>query len=102
MTDIARPGDPTRALLWCGVLAGPLYVVIGLLEILFRPGFDLRRHALSLMSNGALGWIQIASFVLTGLLVIALAIGVRRALHPGRAATWGPWLLAVYGLGLVG
>ena len=39
-------------LLTCGALAGPLYVTLGLLQILFREGFDIRRHALSLMSNG--------------------------------------------------
>lgn len=91
-----------RALLFCGVLAGPLYVTIGALEVLFREGFDIRRHALSLMSNGPAGWIQIASFVITGGMVIACAVGMRRALHPGRAGTWGPLLLSVYGLGLIG
>jgi hypothetical protein len=91
-----------RALLLCGVLAGPLYITIGALEILFREGFDIRRHALSLMSNGPAGWIQIASFLLSGCLVIACAVGMRRALYPGRAGTWGPLLLSIYGLGLIG
>ena len=49
----------TNLLLKCGVLAGPVYVIVGLLQILFREGFDLRRHALSLMSNGPLGWIRL-------------------------------------------
>ena len=49
-----------------GMLAGPLYVLVGLLEVLFRSGFDIRRHALSLMSNGGLGWIQIGSFICSG------------------------------------
>ena len=53
----------TMRLLKCGVLAGPIYVVVGLLQVLLREGFDIRRHALSLMSNGDLGWIQIASFI---------------------------------------
>jgi hypothetical protein len=91
----------TLRLLKCAVLAGPIYVVVGLLQVLFREGFDIRRHALSLMSNGSLGWIQIASFITCGVLVIAGAVGVRRALHPGRAGTWGPILLGLYGLGLI-
>ena len=94
--------NQTRNLLACGVLAGPLYIVVGVLEVVFRDGFDIRRHALSLMSNGALGWIQIATFALCGCLVIAGAVGVRQALHPGRAGTWGPLLLGIYGLGLIG
>jgi hypothetical protein len=63
--------DRTPTLLRLGMLAGPLYVLVGLLEVLFRRGFDIRRHALSLMSNGSLGWIQIASFICSGVLVIA-------------------------------
>lgn len=83
-------------------MAGPVYILVGLLQILSRPGFDVRRHALSLMSNGDLGWIQICNFIITGCLVIGGAVGIRRALHPGRGAIWGPLLLSVYGLGLIG
>jgi hypothetical protein len=92
----------TNRLLKCGILAGPVYIVVGLLQVLFREGFDIRRHALSLMSNGTLGWIQVASFIASGLLVIAAAVGIRQRLHPGRAGTWGPILLGIYGLGLIG
>ena len=42
----------THALLVCGVVAGPLYILVGVIEMLIRPGFDLRRHSLSLLSNG--------------------------------------------------
>jgi len=91
-----------RRLLACGAAAGPLYVTVGLAQVLTRDGFDVRRHALSLLSNGEFGWIQIANFLVTGLLVLAGAAGVRRALHPGRGGAWGPVLLAVYGVGLVG
>lgn len=99
---MSTAAGPTDRLLKCGVLAGPVYVVVGLLQVLFRDGFDIRRHALSLMSNGDLGWIQVTSFIVTGLLVIAGAVGVRRRLHPGPAGTWGPILLGIYGVGLIG
>jgi len=91
----------TKALLVCGVIAGPLYVIVGLGQALTREGFDLTRHALSLLSNGLLGWIQIANFVITGLLVIACAVGMRRALALESSGAWGPVLLGVYGLGLI-
>ncbi|HSR92942.1 MAG TPA: DUF998 domain-containing protein [Gemmatimonadales bacterium] len=94
--------DRTPTLLRLGMFAGPLYVLIGLLEVLFRSGFDIRRHALSLMSNGGLGWIQIGSFICSGVMVILGAIGLRRALYPTRGATAGALLLAVYGIGLIG
>jgi hypothetical protein len=91
----------TRALLICGVAAGPLYMLVYVAQALTRPGFDITRHPASVLSNGDLGWVQIANFFVSGLLVIASAVGVRRALHTGRGATWGPLLIALSGLGLI-
>jgi hypothetical membrane protein len=92
----------TKLLLLCGIIAGPIYIVVGAIQMLIRPGFDPTRHDLSLMSNGDLGWIQITNFILTGLLTIAGALGMRRALHGARGGTWGPILIGIYGLGLIG
>ncbi len=92
----------TRTLLLGGLLAGPVYVAVGLLEMLTRPGFDIRRHSLSLLSNGDLGWIHITLFIVTGALVLAGAAGLRGALRGGRGGTWAPILLGLYGLGLIG
>jgi hypothetical protein len=91
----------TRVLLAGGVVAGPLFIVVGLLQAFTREGFDLRRHPLSLLSNGDLGWIQIANFVVAGLLFTGAAIGMRRVLHPGRGGTWGPLLIGAVGVGMV-
>ena len=92
----------TRRLLRCGIAAGPVYLAVGAAQILTRDGFDMRLHALSLLSNGDYGWIQTANFLVSGLLVLAGAAGVRRLLHPGAGGTWGALLLALYGLGLIG
>jgi hypothetical membrane protein len=101
-TPRARAGTPTtRALLAGGAVAGPLFIIVGLLQAVTRDGFDLRRHPLSLLSNGDLGWIQIANFVVTGLLFAAAAVGMRRVMHPGRGGTWGPLLVGVVGVGMV-
>jgi hypothetical protein len=91
-----------RALLAAGAVAGPMYLVVGLAQAFTRPGFDIRRHDLSILANGDLGWIQITNLVLSGLLVVAGAVGMRRALSSGRGRTWGPLLLGLYGLGLIG
>jgi hypothetical protein len=91
----------TRAPLACGVVAGPLFLAVALLQALTRQGFDLGRHPLSLLSLGELGWIQIANFVVAGLLVMASAVGMRQMLQPGRGSTWGPRLIGVYGVGLI-
>lgn len=101
-TSGSRERGRVRALLLGGALAGPLYLGVGLIEAFTRPGFDIRRHDLSLLANGDLGWIHMADLVVTGLLVIGGAVAMRAALAPGRGRTWGPLLVAVFGLGMVG
>jgi hypothetical protein len=91
----------TRALLASGVIAGPLFYAMVGIQALTRPGFDIRRHPLSLLSLGDLGWIQMATFVAAGVAGVACAAGIRRALHPGRGGTWGPVMIGVWGLGLI-
>jgi Protein of unknown function (DUF998) len=90
----------TRRLLACGMVAGPVYFAVGLGQAFTREGFDVTRHALSLLENGQLGWIQIGNFLASGLLAVACAAGMRRALGRGPGGTWGPRLVAAYGAGL--
>ncbi len=92
-------GRITRALLACGVAGGPFFYVLAIGQILTRPGFDIRRHEISLLSLGDLGWIQNINFVVTGALSIACAMGVRRALGGRRGGTWGPVLIGMFGAG---
>jgi hypothetical protein len=91
----------TRGLLACGAIAGPLFVGATLVQAATRDGFDPIEHPLSLLSLSDLGWIQITNFVLSGLLALAGAFGIRRALDTGPASTWGPRLLGLYGISLV-
>ncbi|MDF5756112.1 DUF998 domain-containing protein [Spongiactinospora sp. TRM90649] len=91
----------TRSLLGYGIIAGPLYVTVSLAQALTREGFDLTRHAWSLLANGDLGWIQITNLLVAGLAVIAAALGMRRGLAGGPGARWTPRLVAGYGLGLL-
>ncbi len=100
-TACDAPTRVTRSLLGYGVIAGPVYVVVGLTEALSRDGFDLAHDDLSLLSNGALGWIHVTLLVATGLMTIAAAVGIGRALHGARGGTWGPRLVGAYGAGLV-
>jgi len=87
----------TRSLLGYGVVAGPFYVLVALGQALIRPGFDLLHDDVSLLSNGSLGWIQIANFVLTGAFVAAFAAGMART----GVSRWAPRLIAAYGVALV-
>src|SRR5437764_9410500 len=96
-----KTGSLTRILLLCGAIAGPLFIFVLLVQDYTRPGFDPRLDLLSLLSLGDWGWVQIANFILAGLLNLLYAVGLWRRLHPGRGGTWGPVLIGAYGLGLV-
>lgn len=93
-----RANSITPLLLGCGVVAGPLYLAVGLAQALTREGFDLARHPLSILANGPGGWIQVANLAITGLMVIAASVGIGRTVPKSRVATWA---LAVFGLGMV-
>jgi hypothetical protein len=101
MIETLAASRGTRALLACGVVAGPLYVLVSATEALTRDGFDLVRHPWSLLANGDLGWVHVANLLVAGLLTVAFAAGLRRVLRPGRGGTWVPRLVGVYGLSLV-
>lgn len=94
--------EQTRWLLRGGVLAGPIYILVGLAQILTREGFDITRHPLSMMSLGSLGWIQITNFIITGLLVIMGAVGLHRLAQGDKRLRRGALLLGIYGLCVLG
>jgi hypothetical protein len=91
----------TKSLLGYGVIAGPIYVVAVGAQMATRDGYDPTRHAASQLANGDFGWVQIVTFLVTGAMTIAAAVGVRRALGRGRLPAWASALLGAYGASLV-
>lgn len=87
----------TRSLLGYGVLAGPLYLGVGLAQALLREGFDFGRHPLSLLANGSWGWVQIGNFLVSGLMVVAAAVGFTRVLGARGASRF----LGAFGVSLM-
>lgn len=100
-SDTSR-STTTRNLLGCGIAAGPFYLAVVAVQAFTRDGFDVRKHAASLLSVGDHGWIQSANFLITAALVLAAAAGLRRVLTTGPGRRWAPRLLALYGVGLIG
>lgn len=78
-------------MLIAGIIAGPLYVIVSLIEVVSRDGFDPRRHAWSQLANGDWGWIHSANLIVSGLLIML------------AATRWGKerTFVLVYGLGMV-
>jgi hypothetical protein len=97
--SIGRGAAVTRSLLRWGVVAGPFYLTVGLIQAMLRDGFDLARHPLSVLANGPGGWVQTANFVLAGTMVLAAAAGFGRVVGPGsRAVTW---FLGAFGAAMI-
>lgn len=94
-----RGAAATRSLLGLGVLAGPFYLTVGLIQAGIRDGFDLMRHPLSVLANGVGGWVQTANFVITGFMVLAAAAGLLRVLGP-KARTVS-WFLGGFGASMI-
>ncbi len=91
----------TKVLLVCGAIAGPLFIVAWIVEGATRANYDPLRHPISSLSIGDFGWMQVANFIITGLLILAFSIGSRRALPPS-GSVWGPLLVGLVGIGLIG
>lgn len=98
MSTTLTPRTSTPSLLTGGMLAGPFYLVVFAAQALTREGFDITRHAGSLLTNGQAGWIQTVNFAVTGLLIIVASAGMRRTAAIGK---WAPWLLGVFGASFV-
>ena len=82
----------------CGVIGPVLFVVSFLVQGAVRADYDPLRHPVSSLSFGPTGWVQMLTFWVSGLLVIAYAVGLRRA-----GCGWStPVLVGLVGLGLFG
>ena len=100
MVDDVGAVQRRRWLLACG-FAPLLFLAVILVQGAFRPGYDAINRWGSELSNGDWGWVQIANFLITGLLTIAFAVGVRQSLNDGPGSQAIPWLTGILGAGLI-
>ena len=104
-TSTAGAGDTRslteRLLLSGGTIGALVFIVVLLVEGATRPGYDAWHHPISTLSLGKDGWMQIANFLVCGVLLVGFAVGVRLAFRPGPGGVWGPILLGISGLSLV-
>jgi len=91
--------------LLAGVVAPILFVVVFTVDGALRPGYSPVRQMISdLGAEGANTWIQNANFMVTGLLLLAFAIGfypVLRQVMAHRPALISTVLLSITGAGLI-
>jgi hypothetical membrane protein len=93
--------NATRMLLLCGSISGILFNITAWIQMATRTGFDIRRNAISQLSLGDSGWIQITNFILTGILAFLFAIGLRKVVRGGKGGTWISLLIGIYGIAMI-
>jgi hypothetical protein len=91
-----------RLLLACGVIGPLLFIIVFLIAGATRAGYSPLRHPVSSLSIGEFGWMQAANFIMTGSLLVAFATGLRLVLRSSTGSFWGPLLVGLVGIGLVG
>ncbi len=91
----------TTFLITCGAIGPLLFILVFLIEGATRPGYSAWRNYVSSLSLSDQGWMQIANFLVCGLLSLCFAIGLRQVLRSGRGSIWGPLLLGLFGLSLI-
>lgn len=98
---MALSDKTTKALLVGGALAGPLFTTAWIVGGALTANYDPLRHPISSLVLGEFGWMQVASFLISGPLVLGFAIGLRRLFRPS-GSVWGPLLVGLAGIGLIG
>jgi hypothetical membrane protein len=93
--------ETTNRLILCGAIAGPLFVISFLIKGATRAGYDPLRHPVSSLALGDSGWVQALTFLATGALIVAFAVGLWRRRRPDGSA-WAAIFTGIAGLGLIG
>ncbi|MDB5188283.1 MAG: hypothetical protein JWO50_803 [Candidatus Kaiserbacteria bacterium] len=88
--------------LWCGVLAGSLFIIVFLIEGMLRTGYQPLRQPVSALAMGSRGWVQRINFIITGALMLPFSIGLSVSLRAYGGSFWAPVLVGIYALGLIG
>lgn len=90
-------------LLTLGFIGPLLFIIVFLIEGLRRPEYNSLYHLVSSLSHGTHGWVQSVNFMICGLSVICLAVGLRLlVIEKSPGSLWGSILLTVFGMGLIG
>lgn len=93
-----------RLCLWAGIVGPLFFVVVYTIAGFLAPGYSAMREVISFLELGPTGWIQILNFILTGLLIILFAWGVRLGMRPSGASRWlvvTTVMVALSGVGLI-
>ena len=88
--------------LWIGLSGGVLSLAITTVQGAYREGFDQWHQAISALSLGPGGSIQMVNLIVFGAFILSTVSPWRQILAGSRGATAYPLLTALVGLGFIG
>ena len=88
---------PAGRLIQAGVAGALVFAAIFTIVGTTRVAYDPVRHFVSILSLGDGGWVQVANFVVCGLLIAGLGVGLGRRWHSGPDAQTIPRLVTIAG-----
>ena len=91
-------------LILCGAIAGLFFTFSWIIQGALRVGYDPMMAPVSSLAIGSLGWIQVITFLITGVLLILFAYGmwkISKSEYKGFSKR-GPILILICGIGLIG
>ena len=74
---------------WAGIFAPIIFVGVFMVEGAVRNGYDPKSMYISTLSLGNRGWIQIANFLVLGLLLFIFTLGLSKEFPTGKASRGG-------------
>lgn len=92
----------TKILLASGAIGCWIFVLACIIEGRIHIDYNPLRHPVSSLAIGKFGWLQIANFIILGLLILGFAIGLRRSLKPSSDSFWATLLMVLVAIGLIG
>ena len=85
-----------------GIIGGPLFITVYLIEGFTRKDYNWLRHPVSALAIGEEGWIQTANFFVTGTCFLCFAYGLYKTLKPPFNRRTALILFTIIGIGLIG
>ncbi|HXT69708.1 MAG TPA: DUF998 domain-containing protein [Vicinamibacterales bacterium] len=96
------PDIPTHALGVAGIGGPVIFTVLVIVQGVLQPDYSHVQMPISALAAWPLGWVQELNFAVLGVSQIAFALGLHRAVRPGKSANQGGAGAALIAMGGVG
>ncbi|MCL2157430.1 MAG: DUF998 domain-containing protein [Methanobrevibacter sp.] len=91
-----------KFLLVLGAISGVIFTLSWIIQEAFKVGYNPMMVPISSLAIGELGWIQTATFLISGLALILFAYGLEKIRGEEGFSKWIAIFLAIGGVGLIG